>query len=94
MDYLLVLLAVFGIILLISLIILVVRLNFTINKIDYIIDDILKKLKTVNHAFEVVDKVTDSVSLINDRLVDLVATFIASLFAKRKKVEKNEEEEF
>ena len=94
MDYLLVLLAVFGIILLISLIILVVRLNFTINKIDYIIDDILKKLKTVNHAFEVVDKVTDSVSLINDRLVDLVATFIANLFAKRKKVEKNEEEEF
>lgn len=94
MDYLLILLVVFGIILLISLIILVVRLNFTINKIDYIIDDILKKLKTVNHAFEVVDKVTDSVSLINDRLVDLVATFIASLFAKRKKVEKNEEEEF
>lgn len=94
MDYLLVLLAVFGIILLISLIILVVRLNFTISKIDYMIDDILKKLKTVNHAFEVVDKVTDSVSLINDRLVDLVATFIASLFAKRKKVEKNEEEEF
>ena len=94
MDYLLILLVVFGIILLISLIILVVRLNFTINKIDYIIDDILKKLKTVNHAFEVVDKVTDSVSLINDRLVDLVATFIASLFAKRKKVEKNEEEEY
>lgn len=94
MDYLLILLVVFGIILLISLIILVVRLNFTINKIDYIIDDILKKLKTVNHAFEVVDKVTDSVSLINDRLVDLVATFIANLFAKRKKVEKNEEEEF
>lgn len=94
MDYLLVLLAVFGIILLISLIILVVRLNFTISKIDYMIDDILKKLKTVNHAFEVVDKVTDSVSLINDRLVDLVATFIASLFAKKKKVEKNEEEEF
>ena len=94
MDYLLVLLAVFGIILLISLIILVVRLNFTISKIDYMLDDMLKKLKTVNHAFEVVDKVTDSVSLINDRVVDLVATFIANLFAKRKKVEKNEEEEF
>ena len=94
MDYLLILLVVFGIILLISLIILVVRLNFTISKIDYMLDDMLKKLKTVNHAFEVVDKVTDSLSLINDRLVDLVATFIASLFAKRKKVEKNEEEEF
>ncbi len=94
MDYLLVLLITFGIILLIFLIILVVRLNFTISKIDYIVDDLIKKLKTVNHAFEVVDKVTDSVSLINDRVVDLVATFIANLFAKRNKVEKKEEEEF
>ena len=79
----------------ISLIILIVRLNFTISKIDSLLDDIAKKLNTVNHAFEVVDKVTDSISLINDRVVDIIATFIASLFAKRKnKKEESEEEEF
>ena len=95
MDYLLIMLVIFGIILLISLIILIVRLNFTISKIDSLLDDIAKKLNTGNHAFEVVDKVTDSISLINDRVVDIIATFIASLFAKRKnKKEESEEEEF
>ena len=35
------------------------------------------------------------ISLINDRVVDIIVTFIASLFAKRKnKKEESEEEEF
>lgn len=93
MDYLLVLLIVFGIIFIISLIILIVRLNFTISKVDYILDDITAKLKTTNQVFEVVSKVSNSVSLINDRLVDVIVTFIANVFSKRKN-KKEEEEEF
>ena len=93
MDYLLVLLVVFGIIFIISLIILIVRLNFTISKVDYILDDITAKLKTTNQVFEVVSKVSNSVSLINDRLVDVIVTFIANDFSKRKN-KKEEEEEF
>ncbi len=93
MDYLLVLLVVFGIIFIISLIILIVRLNFTISKVDYILDDITAKLKTTNQVFEVVSKVSNSVSLINDRLVDVIVTFIANVFSKRKN-KKEEEEEF
>ena len=91
MDYLLFLLVFFGIIFLISLIILIVRLNFTISKVDYILDDITAKLKTTNQVFEVVSKVSNSVSLINDRLVEVIVTFIANVFSKRKN--KNEEEE-
>ena len=96
MDFLLILLAVLGIILLIALIILCVRLNFTISKVDSLLDDMYKKLNTVNHVFEVVDKVTDSISLINDRMVDAVVSFIANLFSKRKKKQEKieEEEEF
>ena len=90
MDYLLVLLVVFGIIFIISLII---RLNFTISKVDYILDDVTAKLKTTNQVFEVVSKVSNSVSLINDRLVDVIVTFIANVFSKRKN-KKEEEEEF
>lgn len=94
MDYLLVLLVVFGIIFIISLIILIVRLNFTISKVDYILDDITAKLKTTNQVFEVVSKVSNSVSLINDRLVDVIVTFIANVFSKRKNKKEEEEEEF
>ena len=46
MDYLLIMLVIFGIILLISLIILIVRLNFTISKIDSLLDDIAKKIES------------------------------------------------
>ena len=92
MDFLLILLAVLGIILLITLIILFVRLNFTISKIDYLLEDVSKKLNTVNHVFDVVDKVTDSVSLINDRMVDAIASFIANLFSKKRNKKETIEE--
>ncbi len=91
MEFLLILLAIFGIILLITLIILCVRLNFTMNKIDYLLDDITKKMNSVNHVFDVVDKVSNSVSLVNDRFFDMAMSFIANLFSKRKKKEKEEE---
>ena len=77
----------------IVLIILFVRLNFTISKVDALLDDISKKLNTVNHVFDVVDKITDSVSLINDRLVDIIVSFLANLFSKRKNKKATEEEE-
>ena len=93
MDFLLILLTVLGIILIIVLIILFVRLNFTISKVDALLDDISKKLNTVNHVFEIVDKITDSVSLINDRLVDIIVSFLANLFSKRKNKKATEEEE-
>lgn len=71
----------------------IVRLNFTISKVDALLDDISKKLNTVNHVFDVVDKITDSVSLINDRLVDIIVSFLANLFSKRKNKKATEEEE-
>ena len=38
-----------------------------------------------------ITKVTDSISLINDRIVDIVVTFIVNIISKLKK--KNEEKE-
>lgn len=92
MDFLLILLVVLGIIFLTTLIILCVRLSFTISKVDVLLDDILKKLNTVNNVFEVIDKVTDSISLINDKMVEKVVSLITNIFAKRKKKEEIEEE--
>ena len=92
MDFLLILLTVFGIILLITLIVLCVRLNFTLNKVDNLLTDLTKKMETVNNVFDVVNKVSNSVSIVNDRFFDMAISFIANLFSKRKK--KNNEEEF
>ena len=95
MDFLVIMLAVLGIILLVCLIVLIVRLNFTLSKIDNLLNDIEKKMTTVNRAFEVADKISDSVSLVGDRMIEILASIIAKLFKNRKKkVNLEEEEEF
>jgi len=95
MDFLVYMLAVLGIILLVALIVLIIRLNFTLSRIDMIIDDFQGKLNRVNKAIETVDRFTSSISLVNDRMIDAVASVISKIFSfRKKKVEKEEEEEF
>lgn len=93
MDFLLILLIVLGIILLATLIVLCVRLIFTLGKVDMLLDDAMKKMNSVNKVFEVVDKVTNSMSLVNDKMIDAISSIISKLFAGRKKNEKLESEE-
>lgn len=95
MDFLVYMLAILEIILLVALIVLIIRLNFTLSKIDMIIDDFQGKLNRVNKAIETVDRFSNSLSLVNDRMVDAVASVISKIFSfRKKKVEKEEEEEF
>ena len=95
MDFLVYMLAILGIILLVALIVLIIRLNFTLSKIDMIIDDFQGKLNRVNKAIETVDRFSNSLSLVNDRMVDAVASLVSKIFSfRKKKVEKEEEEEF
>ena len=93
MEFLVYMLAVLGIILLVALIVSIIRLNFTLSKIDMMLDDMQQKINSVNKALDVINRITTSVSLVNDRMVDAVASFISKIFRKRK-VEKEEEEEF
>ena len=94
-EFLQILLYVLGAILLVALIVLIIRLNFTLSKIDMIIDDFQGKLNRVNKAIETVDRFSNSLSLVNDRMVDAVASVISKIFSfRKKKVEKEEEEEF
>ena len=92
MEFLTIMLAVLGIILLVVLIILFVRLNYTVTRINSLLDDAEKKMKTVNRVFTVIDKVSDSVSLVGDKMVDTVSGIISKLFTRNKKI--NEKEEF
>ena len=75
MEFLLMLLAVFGIILLIALIILCVRLNFTLTRVNLLLDDVNEKMK---------------VNMVNDRIVGLITSLIANLVSKFKKKEEEE----
>lgn len=92
MEFLQILLYVLGSILLFVLIILTVKLIMSIDRVNAILDDIEDKMKTVDEVFAVVDKITDSFSLMSDRIVDGLASVISNLFTTKKKTKKIKKE--
>ena len=96
MEFLQILLYVLGSIFLVTLIVLTVKLIMSIDRVNAILDDVEDKMKTIDEVFSVVDKITDSVSLMSDRIVDGLAGIISKLFTTKKKSKqiKEEMEEF
>ena len=96
MEFLEILVYVLGSILLLALIILTVKLILSVDRINAILDDVEDKMKTVDEVFSVIDRITDSFSMISDRIVDSLASIVSKLFTtkKRRKKIKEEMEEF
>ena len=85
-----VILYILGSILLVILIILGIKLINTMNKIEVVVDDINKKVKTLDGVFSVVDMTTDRLALLSDKMVDGIAFIIKKIFRKRKRDEEDE----
>ena len=83
---------VLGSILLVVLIILGVKLIITMNKIENVVDDISRKVKSLDGLFSVIDMTTDKLAMLSDRIVDVVSSLIRKVF-KRKGEEINNEQE-
>ena len=92
MEFLQILLYVLGSILLLALIILTVKLIMSVDRVNAILDDVEDKMKTIDEVFAVIDKVTDSVSLMSDRIVDGLAGIVSKIFTTKKKSKKIREE--
>lgn len=87
-----IILYVLGSILLVVLIILGVKLIITMNKIENVVDDISRKVKSLDGLFSVIDMTTDKLAMLSDRIVDGVSSLIRKVF-KRKGEEINNEQE-
>ena len=88
-DALTVVLYVLGSILLVVLIILGVKLIITMNKIEVVVDDITKKVKTLDGFFSLIDMTTDKLAMLSDRFVEIASSLIKKLF-RRKEEDNNE----
>ena len=86
------LLYIFGIILLIVLIILGIRTKRIDNqKIDLsLTDDVSEKVSSLDNLFSVIDKTTDGISLISDKIISTVSGFIINLVNRKRKDDENE----
>ena len=92
-SYMQFLLYVLGAVLLGSLIVLVIKLVYSVNRINSILDSVERKMKTVDKAFGAVDRLVDSFSAVTDKVVDGIASGISKVFNHKKKKNKIEKEE-
>ena len=70
------------------------KLIDTINKTNEVLDDLEKKAKTLNGVFSTIDSVTDTVSLISDKLVEGITSLIGKIINIKNKKKKEEEDEY
>ena len=71
-------------ILVIILIILGIRLLMTLDRIDAIINDVDKKVKSLNGFFGIIDTVTDKVAFLSDKVVDVVSGLFTKILSGKK----------
>lgn len=78
---------------LITFIFLLVKLIITLNKVDKLVDDITEKSKKVDGVFNIVDKVTDTVSSVSDKFISVIFNTVTGLTNKFKKKGKDDDYE-
>jgi len=84
-GYLQFLLYILGAVLLGALIVLVIKLVYSVNRINSILDNVERKMKTVDKAFGAVDRIVDTFSSVTDKVVDGIANGINKIFSHKKK---------
>ena len=87
-SVLLAILLVVVIILIIIAVVLCIKLLYTVDKMNIILTDMEKKLKSVNGVFNAIDVVTDAFVSVSDSFTKKLAHVVEKMFQKKKKEEK------
>ena len=85
MEFLGVILDSLLIVLVIILIVLALKTFDTLNKVDAILDDTKKKLDSLDGVFNLVDNVSNKLTLVTDTVVGSIVNFITSIFNRKGK---------
>jgi len=81
-------------ILIILLIVISIKVINTMNQVSDIVNDVDKKVKSLNGIFNIVDLFTDKLSSITEVISDSIVLFIKSVFKRNKnKKERIEDDE-
>lgn len=89
-TFLLILLGILCSILLVILIILSIKLIYTVDRVNKVMDEVNIRISKFDKAFNIVDIITDNMALVSDKLVDGISGLIRKIITKK---EKRKEEE-
>lgn len=89
-DFLPIIIYILLVILIILLIVLTYKLIKTMDKVKFIVDNVDKKVSSLDGIFNVIDKFSNGFSIIGDKFIDLIINFFNKIFKSK---EKNIEEE-
>lgn len=87
-----VIISILVIILLVVLIILGIKMIRMIEKVDVVVDDVQTKVSKLNGFFDMINTLTDTMSYVSDRFVNMAVSSINRVFKKRKS-KKNRKED-
>ena len=87
-----ILLYIAGLVLLIVLIIVGIKLIGLLDKFDRIADNVEVKITSLDGAFNIVDKFSDSVAMVSDSLVTGTVKLLSNVFGKNKTSKEDEDE--
>lgn len=82
-----------GIITLIIIMILGIKLIGVLDKVDRVVDNIEDKVNSLNVAFSIIDKATDSITAIGNTVLGAVNNAVAKVF-KKKEEDTDKEEDY
>lgn len=81
------------IVLLVVVIVIGIKLIFTMNKVDLLLDDVAKKVHSLDRIFNMIDYTTDKVTMISDTVVNFITSKLKKIIKFKKNDEEDEEDE-
>ncbi len=74
-------------ILVVVVIVFVYKLTITLDKANTVLDDIYVKVKKLDGLFEIIDKSADTISVLTNKVSDIVVNSIFKVFKRKRKDE-------
>lgn len=81
------------IVLLVVVIVIGIKLIFTMNKVDLLLDDVTKKVHSLDRVFNLIDYTTDKVTMISDTVVNFITSKLKRIIKFKKNDEEDEDDE-
>ena len=81
------------IVLLVVVIVIGIKLIFTMNKVDLLLDDVTKKVHSLDRVFNMIDYTTDKVTMISDTVVNFITSTLKRIIKFKKNDEEDEDDE-